>query len=185
MNPEALLLWALAAPLLGALGVSLCGRWPNLRETVTLTATLCTFGCVLGLLQYVLDGQAVEVVLLEVFAGIPLAFNIEPLGMLYALVASGLWIPTAIYGIGYMRGHGEENQTRFFTCFALAIFAALGIAFAGNLLTLFLFYEVLTFSTYPLVTHYGNDEARKAGRIYLGNLIFTSVAFLLLAVVTT
>ncbi|MDE0916259.1 MAG: proton-conducting transporter membrane subunit, partial [Planctomycetota bacterium] len=185
MNPEALLLWALAAPLLGALGVSLCGRWPNLRETVTLTATLCTFGCVLGLLQYVLDGQAVEVVLLEVFAGIPLAFNIEPLGMLYALVASGLWIPTAIYGIGYMRGHGEQNQTRFFTCFALAIFAALGIAFAGNLLTLFLFYEVLTFSTYPLVTHYGNDEARKAGRIYLGNLIFTSVAFLLLAVVTT
>ena len=185
MNPDALLLWALAAPLLGALGVSLCGRWPNLRETVTLTATLCTFGCVLGLLQYVLDGQAVEVVLLEVFAGIPLAFNIEPLGMLYALVASGLWIPTAIYGIGYMRGHGEENQTRFFTCFALAIFAALGIAFAGNLLTLFLFYEVLTFSTYPLVTHYGNDEARKAGRIYLGNLIFTSVAFLLLAVVTT
>lgn len=185
MSPESLLLWALCLPLAGALGVSLCGRWPNIREAVTLTTTLCTFACVLGILQDVRAGQLVELELVEVFGGLPIAFQLEPLGMLYALVASGLWIPTALYGIGYMRGHGEQNQTRFFTCFALAIFAALGIAFAGNLLTLFLFYEILTFSTYPLVTHYGNDEARKAGRIYLGNLIFTSVAFLLLAVVTT
>ncbi len=185
MSPEAILLWALCLPLGGALGVSLSGRWPNFREAVTLSTTLCTFGCVVALLQGVLAGQVIEVELVEVFEGLPLTFRLEPLGMLYALVASGLWIPTALYGIGYMRGHGEDNQTRFFTCFALAIFAALGIAFAGNLLTLFLFYEVLTFSTYPLVTHYGNDEARKAGRVYLGNLIFTSVAFLLLAVVTT
>ena len=185
MSPETTLLWALCLPLGGALGVSLSGRWPNFREGVTLTTTLCTFGCVVALLQSVLAGQAIEVELLVVFEGLPLTFRLEPLGMLYALVASGLWIPTALYGIGYMRGHGEDNQTRFFTCFALAIFAALGIAFAGNLLTLFLFYEVLTFSTYPLVTHYGNNEARKAGRVYLGNLIFTSVAFLLLGVVTT
>jgi len=185
VSPETLLQLALCLPLSGALGVSLCGRWPNLRETVTILTTLATFSCVLGILFEVLAGGRVTVQLLEVVDGLPLVFDVEPLGMLYALVASGLWIPTALYGIGYMRGHGEDNQTRFFTCFALAIFASLGIAFAGNLLTLFLFYEVLTFSTYPLVTHYGNDEARRAGRIYLGNLLFTSVAFLLLAVLST
>ena len=105
--------------------------------------------------------------------------------MLYALVAASLWIPTSLYAVGYMRGHNEGNQTRFFTCFALAIFAALGIAFSKNVFTLFLFYEILTFSTYPLVTHYGDDEAKRAGRIYMGILVTTSVAFLLLAVVMT
>lgn len=105
--------------------------------------------------------------------------------MLFALVASGLWIPTSIYSFGYMRGHHEHHQTRFFVCFAIAIFAALGIAFARNLLTLFLFYELLTFSTYPLVTHAGSERALKAGRSYIGILVFTSVSFLLLAIVWT
>jgi multicomponent Na+:H+ antiporter subunit D len=84
-----------------------------------------------------------------------------------------------------MRGHHEIHQTRFFACFAIAIGAALGIAFAKNLLTLFLFYEVLTFSTYPLVTHHGTPEAKRAGRVYLGILVFTSVVFLLLAIIWT
>ena len=48
-----------------------------------------------------------------------------------------------------MRGNKEKNQTRFFTFYSIAIFAAICIAYSGNLLTLFIFYEVLTFSTYP------------------------------------
>ena len=123
--------------------------------------------------------------LFEVLPGLAIAFKVEPLGMLFALVASGLWIPTSIYSFGYMRGHRERHQTRFFVCFAIAISAALGIAFARNLLTLFLFYELLTFSTYPLVTHAGSEKAVKAGRSYLGILVFTSVLFLLLAIVWT
>jgi multicomponent Na+:H+ antiporter subunit D len=84
-----------------------------------------------------------------------------------------------------MRGHNEENQTRFFFCFALAISSVMAICFSGNLLTLFVFYEVLTLSTYPLVTHAGNDAAKQGGRIYLGILLSTSIAFLLLAVLGT
>ena len=68
---------------------------------------------------------------------------------------------------------------------AVAISSAIGVAFAANLFTLFIFYEVLTLSTYPLVTHYGDDGARKAGRTYLGILLSTSVAFLLLATALT
>jgi len=185
VSPENLLILALCLPLAGAVGVSLCGRWPDLRETLTVVTTLSTFSCVLGLLQAMRAGASVSVQWLEVFDGLTLSFHLEPLGMLYALVASGLWIPTALYGIGYMRAHEEKNQTRFFACFALAIFASLGIAFAGNLLTLFLFYEALTLSTYPLVTHHGDDQARRAGRVYLGILIGTSVAFLLLAILIT
>ena len=102
--------------------------------------------------------------------------------MMFALVASFLWIVTTIYSIGYMRGHGESNQTRFYACFAIAIASAIGVAFAANLLTLFVFYEALTLSTYPLVTHSGTDEARRAGRVYLGVLLGTSIAFQLFAI---
>ena len=185
MTPEMTVGVAIALPLAGALGVILTGRRPNLREGVTIVTTLLTFATVLTLLPVVLAGGRPGFEIAEVFGGVSLAFEVEPLGMLYGLVASGLWIPTALYSIGYMRGHNEGNQTRFFTCFALAIFAALGIAFARNVFTLFVFYEVLTFSTYPLVTHHQDDKAKAAGRIYLGILVFTSVAFLLFAVLWT
>ena len=102
------------------------------------------------------------------FPGLSLAFKIEPLGATFALIASSLWILTSIYAIGYMRGHHEQNQTRFFAFFALAIASTMGIAFAGNMLTLFTFYEVLSVCTYPLVTHSGTAEAKRAGRVYLG-----------------
>ena len=105
--------------------------------------------------------------------------------MIFALVASGLWVLTTIYAIGYMRGHDEKNQTRFFACFAAAIFAALSAAYAANLLTLFVAYEVMTISTYPLVTHNGDEEAKRGGRVYLGILISTSIAFFLFAIVWT
>ena len=120
----------------------------------------------------------------EMFPGLWLSFNVEPLGLMFALVASGLWIPTSVYAFGYMRGHHEANQTRFFTCFALAIGFALGVAFSANLLTLFCYYETLTFSTYPLVTHHQDAEGRRAGRIYMGILVTTSVCFLLTGIVS-
>ncbi len=185
MTPDLAIGWALGLPLLGAAGILSTGRWPNVRETITIGAAVSTLGAVLVLLGPVLEGARPALAGFEAWPGVSLAFRVEPLGMLYALVASGLWIPTSIYAIGYCREHGEENQTRFYACFALAIFAALGIAFSENLFTLFLFYEVLTLSTYPLVTHYGNDEARRAGRTYLGILLTTSVAFFLFAILWT
>ena len=157
--------WAIAIaillPLLGAGGILATGRWPNLRESVTVATALATFGVVASLVEPVLAGERPQWSLLEVLPGVALAFEVEPLGMLYALVASGLWVPTALYAIGYCRGHGEENQTRFFACFALAIFAALGIAFSRNLFTLFFFYELLTLSTYPSLP---TTEAPKPSR---------------------
>ncbi len=121
----------------------------------------------------------------EVLPGLDLAFEVEPLGMLFALVASGLWIVTSLYSIGYMRGHHEENQTRFYICFAVAISGAVGVSFAANVFTLFVFYEAITLSTYPLVTHHGTEAAKHAGRVYLGILMGTSIAFLLFALVWT
>ena len=176
------LIFCVALPLAGAALVAVLGRWPNVREAASLAAGGWLFLEVLALLPAVEAEERPAAVLTTVIPEIPIAFEVEPLGMMFALVASFLWIVTTIYSIGYMRGHGESNQTRFYACFAVAIASAIGVAFAANLFTLFVFYEVLTLSTYPLVTHSGTDEARRAGRVYLGVLLGTSIAFQLLAI---
>ncbi len=185
MSPELAIGFAIGLPLLGALLVSFAGRAPNLRDGVTVIITLLTFAVTWQLLDPVLAGDRPSLDVLRILPGVELAFRVEPLGMLFGLVASGLWIVTSVYSFGYMRGHGEANQTRFFACFAIAISAALGIAFAKNLFTLFLFYEMMTFSTYPLVTHHGNEQAVRAGRLYLGILVGTSIGLFLFAIIWT
>ena len=177
---------ALLVPSIAALLISICGRWPNLREGVTLTAAAGLLLCVAAwLLPAVLAGSRPALTLIEVLPGLAIAFRVEPLGLLFALIASSLWIVNSLYSIGYMRANDEAKQTRFYVCFALALAATMGIALAGNMFTLFVFYELLTLVTYPLVTHQGTDEARRGGRVYLGLLMGTSIMFLLPALVIT
>lgn len=185
MSAEQLVILALCLPTVGIVLIGLAGRWPDIREAVTLVTAVVLFGVVLSLLSDVLGGARPEVSLLEIVPGIALKFAVEPLGMLFATIASGLWIVNSIYSIGYMRGNDEPRQTPFYMCFAAAIASTLGIAFSANLFTLFIFYEVLTLSTYPLVTHKGTEEAKRGGRVYLLLLLGTSMLLLLPAIMWT
>ena len=185
MSGAALILTAVALPLAGALLIALVGRRPNLREAVTLGTAALLFLTVLAILPQVLAGGRPEIMLLTVLPGLELAFRVEPLGMLFALVASFLWIVNSIYSIGYMRGNDEPRQTPFYAYFAVALASTMGIAFAANLFTLFLFYEALTLGTYPLVTHRRTEEAVRAGRLYLVLLLGTSFVLLLTAILWT
>ena len=185
MSPELSLLVGVVLPVVGALVVLALGAWPNAREAATLVTGTALFAVVWSLVDPVMAGARPRFDLIEVVPGIQLALEIEPLGLLFALVASFLWIVTSLYAIGYMRGHHEENQTRFFFFFAIAIASAMGVAFSANLFTLFAFYEVLTLCTFPLVTHHQTEEARRAGRVYLGILLSTSIGLQLLAIIWT
>ena len=185
MTIEHLIILALCLPTAGIFLIWLAGASPNRRETVTLVTAGALFLVVLQICPQVLDGARPELNLIEVLPGVALAFEIEPLGMMFALIASGLWIVNSIYSIGYMRGNDEPRQTQFYMCFAAAIASTIGIAFAANLFTLFIFYEILTLSTYPLVTHKGNDEAKAGGRMYLLILLGTSMVLLLPAILWT
>ncbi len=182
MSPELAMVVAVGLPLLGAAVILATDAWPDLRDGLGLLVSVATFGAVATLVGPVAAGARPAVAFVDLFPGVPLAFRLEPLGLLYALVASGLWPITHVYAVGYMRGHHEANQTRFFACFALSIAAALGIAFSANLVTLFAFYEALTLSTFPLVTHHGTPDSVRAGRVYLGLLLTTSVSMLLLGI---
>jgi len=182
---DASLFLIVLTPLVGALLVLLTGRSPNLRETMSILTGFALLAQVISITPGVLAGEIPHQLLATPVPGLPIALALEPLGLLFALIASSLWIVTTVYAIGYMRGHGEGDQTRFFTFFAIAISATMGVALSANLITLFLFYELLTLSTYPLVTHAGTAEARRGGRVYLGILIGTSMAFLLPAIIAT
>ncbi|WP_304440843.1 proton-conducting transporter membrane subunit, partial [Oleiphilus sp. HI0128] len=185
IEPSQLITLSILVPFIGALIVIATGKNPNIREAVTLSTAAILFSIVLAITDYTFQGVALKLDVIDLFPGLGISFEVEPLGVLFAIVASFLWIITSIYAIGYMRGHNEENQTRFFCCFALAISSVMAICFSGNLLTLFIFYEVLTLSTYPLVTHAGTEAAKQGGRTYLGILLSTSIAFLLFAVLGT
>ncbi|WP_135819876.1 cation:proton antiporter [Halostella litorea] len=142
-------------------------RRPNVREGWSVAAALATFGVVASMVPGVLDG-AVYVTNLGTFVfGVEFALRADALGVLFALLASFLWVVTTFYSVGYMRGLDEHAQTRYFASFAASVAAAVGVAFGSNLLVLFVFYELLTVATYPLVTHDEDAEARAAGRKYL------------------
>jgi len=179
--------WACLASLLAVPLIVLFRKEIFLREMSTFIAGFIKFGVVLAMLPIILSGKTITTTLVEGIAGInvPIVFRVDAFGITFALVASSLWIVTSLYAIGYMRGLKEHAQTRFFAFFAFSLSATLGVAFAGNLLTLYLFYEILSLSTWPLVTHHQDKEARSGGRTYLAHLLGTSVAFGIPAIIFT
>ena len=160
-------------------------RHPNVREGWSVLAAFAKFGIVASMLPGVLDGHIYVWSFGPFVSDIEFALRADPLGLYFALLASFLWIFTAFYATGYMRGLDEHAQTRFFAAFAASLSTAVGIAFAQNLLTIFIFYELLSLVTYPLVAHDESDEARVAGRKYLTYTFFGGGVFLLGGTVLT
>ncbi len=183
IQPEMLIAALLLLPLLAATTTLLSGRWANLRDGLSVLIGLATALCAITVFRDVQAGASPQLTVLTFAPGFTIDFVVEPLGALFALVAGCLWPVATLYSVGYMRGAHEKNHTRFFFFYAVAIHAAMGIALSGNLLTLFIFYEMLTFSTYPLVAHKGNAESVSSARIYLGILVTSSVAFLLVGMI--
>ncbi|MEM8953528.1 MAG: monovalent cation/H+ antiporter subunit D family protein [Verrucomicrobiota bacterium] len=180
-------LWACLASLVAVVPIVWFGKrgMANAREGATLAAGVVKFGLVLSMLPLVLGGEVVECTLVEITPGLALAFRVDGLGMLFGLVASGLWIVTSVYAAGYMRGSKEHAQTRFAAFFAISLSATLGVAFSANLLTMYVFYEMLSLATFPLVTHHQDKEARTGGRTYLTYLLGSSIGFALPAMIFT
>jgi len=176
---------AIAVSLVAVIPIVYSGTRPNLREGWTFLAGIVKFLLIASMVPVVLGGGIVEYTLVEVLPGIAIRFRVDSLGMLFALVASTLWIVTSAYSIGYMRGLKEHGQTRYFSFFALALSGTIGVAFAANLFTLYLFYEMLSLATYPLVTHHQDREARASGRKYLTYILGTSIGLVLPAMLVT
>ncbi|MDX9785562.1 MAG: monovalent cation/H+ antiporter subunit D family protein [Desulfobacterales bacterium] len=164
---------------IAAIPLIIVSRSPNWREGWTFAAATAKFLLVASLAATVLTGSTVEYTVADILPGVALRFRVDAMGVLFALVSSFLWIVTSAYSIGYMRGLSEHSQTRYFCFFALALSATIGVAFAADLFTLYLCYEILSFATYPLVTHHQDSAARSAGRKYLFYIVGASIGLVL------
>ena len=175
---------AVLCPAIGAFLILVSGRRPNIREAWTMVASVLCFSSVISMVPNVLNEGPIDCTLFHIFKGIDFAYRVDAFGLIFAITSSFLWIIVSLYSIGYMRALEEHAQTRYYFFFALAIFGAIGVALSKNLVTMFIHYEILTVSTYPLVAHDESPKALSAGRKYLAYLL-TSGCFLLAATLIT
>jgi multicomponent Na+:H+ antiporter subunit D len=173
MVPDASLLplLAVALPCLTGVAIVLSRRAPRVVEALLGLGALATFVVVGMLLVAVLDGRTPTTQLIELVPGLQLSLRADGMGILFAVLASLLWVLASSYAVGYLRGDDADNRTRFYAFYALCLATAFAVAFAGDLFTFFIAYELLTVTTYPLVTHSGNEAAIAAGRRYLATLL--------------
>lgn len=182
---SASLLIPLLITLVAPFAIMLARGNANRREAVSFIAAALTFVSVLQLAPGVLSGVIYTYTVTTILPGVSLTLCADGLGMIFALIATFLWGFATSYNIGYMRGLNEHAQTRYYTCFAVAIFGAVGVAFSATVFTLYLFYEVITVFTYPLVAHHQDAEGFAGARKYLVYLMGTSKLFLLPAMILT
>lgn len=178
-------LLAVAVSLIAAAAILCLVQRPNVRDGVSVIAALIKFGIVISMAPLVLAGEVLELTLFEILPGVDFAFRVDALGMVFATISSLLWILAALYSIGYMRSQKEHSQTRFFASFAVSLSAAVGGAFAANLFTLVIFYEILSLVTYPLVYHKETADSWAGSRRYIVYLVGASKSFLLAALALT
>ena len=171
--------WAVICPAIVALLILFSGKRPNLREGWTLLGSAALCFIVLSMTSVVLDYGPIQSSWFDLFPNVEFAFKVDALGLIFATTSSCLWILVSFYSIGYMRSMKEHAQTRYYFSFALALLGAMGVALAANLVTMFIFYEILTISTYPLVAHEESPEALSAGHKYLAYLLGSGIFFLI------
>ena len=183
VNSNLFLFTALLSPIVVTILTFLFSKQKNLRDSFGVIGGIISFISVLIITQNILNGHSHKLIIVNISNNLDIFFNVTPLGLVFSILCSSLWILAALYSVGYMRGNNEKNQTRFYSFYSISIFAALAISWSGNLLTLFIFYEFLTFSTYALVAHKQDEKSFKSGKIYLGILVGTSVLLLLPAII--
>ena len=148
----------------------------RLRTGVNLTAAIAKLILVSIMLWGVYQEQSYEF-RLPLLPGLDLLLRTDAFAMFFMTLSAALWLVTTLYAVGYLEG--SPHRSRFFGFFSLCVASTVGVAMAGNLFTFFIFYELLTLSTYPLVVHRGTPESLRAGDTYLRYTLGGGVVLLL------
>jgi multicomponent Na+:H+ antiporter subunit D len=158
-------LWVLLTSLVPGLVIfSLREEQHRTRTALNLFAAVGKLVLTLAMGVGVARGRTYET-RLPFLPGADLLLRADSLSLLFVTLSAVLWLVTTIYAVGYLEG--SPHRSRFFGFFSISVTATMGVALAGNLLTFFVFYEMLTLATYPLVVHRGTPESVRAGDVYL------------------
>jgi multicomponent Na+:H+ antiporter subunit D len=182
---SALPLLPIGITIVTSLLIAVSGKKPNVREFWSVAGAILTFLSVMAMVPTIWQGGRIVYILSDIAPGISLNFRVDALSLIFGIVSSFLWIFASFYNIGYMRGLNEHAQTRYYTCFAIAIVGAQGVSYSGGLFSLYLFYEVITLFTYPLVAHHQDEEGYAGAKKYMVYLMGTSKGLLLPALILT
>jgi multicomponent Na+:H+ antiporter subunit D len=136
----------------------------RIRTALNLGGAVVKLALVVVVAWAVGEGYAIKT-RIPFLPGLDLVLQVDSIALLFLLLSASLWLLTTVYAIGYLEG--SPNRSRFFGFFSLCVTSTMGIALAGNLITFFVFYELLTVATYPLVVHRGTVAAVAAGKTYL------------------
>jgi multicomponent Na+:H+ antiporter subunit D len=177
LEPQILLLLSVFLPLITAALIYVLGDFPKLRNAAGFAGATLTIYAIYILQLHYSNGVVVAAQLGQVLPNIALAFQLNGFGLIYAGMAAILWLVTLIYCLGYLPINKIPRQTSFYAFFAITLGCVMGIAFSANLFTMFVFYELMTLCTYPLIAN------KAAGRVYLGVLIGASLLFFLPAII--
>jgi multicomponent Na+:H+ antiporter subunit D len=173
----------LLTPLAHAAAVMALSRPPGLRDVVNIGFALATAVLAFLVLNAAGQGESARIVLARPLPNVDLSFAIEPFGALAAMTIAGLGFLHAAHAAGVVRAVQEKAPARLMAFTALAMGAALALSFSANLFSLFIAYQALILAVFPLVAHRGDEEARAAGRTFLGTLLSTSIVLLLPAMI--
>jgi len=125
--------------------------------------SLATFGVVLSFLPGILDGKVFGTNIVSAVDQIAIHLTVDTLGYYYGLILTFIWLLATIYSLGYIK----HKENRYYSFMALCNSFILGCAFSQNMFTYFIFYELMTLASYPLIIHEETAAARRAGIKYL------------------
>lgn len=173
---EHLILLILASPLLCA---SLALVLRRFKTYISIPIFIISFFSSLICLILIKSFFSLEIsfINIELFSGV--IVNLEPINLVFITMVSFLWSMTNLYSMSYLNMNKEIIAVKFYIFLSVSIFCTFSLALSPNLISMFVFYELLTISTYPLVAHLGGDEERKSARVYLYALMGASVIFFL------
>ena len=178
---ELILILPIILPLITALIIKFLWKFERIRYLILIAGPILNIYYISKILTQ-FNAIPIKLDLITILSGLNISLGIEPISMIFLLMVNCLWLIATIYSVGYMLSNNEKRLDNFFMFFSISIACANGAALADNLLTLFIFYELLTLSTSPLVTHKGDELSKKSGRTYLLILLGTSLCFFLPAI---
>ena len=178
MSQQIIYLLPVLIPIFLSILIKITWEIQQLRYPILLSGPILALWSVYKLQQNS-DFMSSSIDIFDIFTNIGISLGLEPISFVFIIMVNSLWLVATLYSYGYMRTNNEKRLGNFFSFFAIAIGCANGAALSSNLLTLFIFYELLTVSTYPLVTHKGDEQSKQSGRKYLLILLGTSLCFFL------
>jgi formate hydrogenlyase subunit 3/multisubunit Na+/H+ antiporter MnhD subunit len=150
-------------PLLAAALVYPIGkRWPGVRNIYMVVVTALTLLGAVGLIPLIAEHHRIESVVPALIG--ELTFTVDSFSMLFALFTSFVWFAATVHSLDYLKH--EKKHDRYHTTVLVVLAANLGVVLAGDLVTLYLFFEALGLVAFLLVIHTETDEAKAASAKY-------------------